>query len=76
MEDKYIQEGLRDVLVRVEGTIKINEQGNSVRVHTKLQGIKDKLIHLINKVEGKKRSESEDIKEKIRITVGTKDESD
>ena len=76
MNEKELINGMRDALVRVEGTIKVNEQGNPVRVHTKLQGIRDKLIYLINKAERKGRSESEEIKDKVQITVGTKSESD
>ena len=75
MDEKYTITSLRDILARVEGTIKVNEQGNSVRVHTKLQGIRDKLIYMIKKAERGNQSESEKLKEEIQITVGTKSEN-
>lgn len=40
---------ITDLLCRIEGAIKINEQGNSLLVDRKLQGIKDKLVHMLEK---------------------------
>jgi uncharacterized protein (UPF0335 family) len=65
-KELFINE-LTSILVRTEGTLKILEQHNvnPVLAHRKVQGIKDKLVHLIIKLKKSDEDQSQELLDKI-----------
>ena len=57
MDNSLLEKEVVDLLYRVEGTIKVNEQGNPLLVDRKLQGVKDKLTSLLSKTRKKNLDE-------------------
>ena len=59
MNKNELIEDVRDLLIRVEGTINILHKPDIVQTDRKLQGIRDKARHLLSKLvnEGKSKDE-------------------
>jgi len=49
MDNDELTNDLKDLLVRVEGTINVLRKPNVIRADQKLQGVRDKLRHMLFK---------------------------
>jgi hypothetical protein len=68
-----IQEELRAVLTKIEGSIRMLVDGKQVPTYHKLIGIRDKVGHLIQKLD---MPEENGCSEVIEFEIGTVDEKD
>jgi len=53
MNDNLFAEDIKNLLVRVEGTINVLRKPDVVRAISKLQGMRDKLSHMLSKLNEK-----------------------
>ena len=72
MNDELIK-SITDMLCRVEGAIRINEQGNSLLVDRKLQGLKDKLVHMLAKVSRKQTDAESRLVSAVKDSINSED---
>jgi hypothetical protein len=74
MDRSELINDLRDLLIRIEGTINVLHKPDVIRADRKLQGIQDKARHLLWKVVNEKSGSDETLVKQIQSV--TKNETD
>lgn len=70
MDNIELMNELKDLLVRVEGTINVLRKPDPIRADQKMQGIRDKLRHMLFKASREKQpTDAEKIRQVISDSV-------
>ena len=72
MNSSDFEREIRNILVRVNGLININDQGNQELLDRRLQGLRDKLNYLYAKA----HRENRDVCQTVYEAIGDGNESD
>jgi hypothetical protein len=68
IRDEYLQQ-MKDILIRVEGTINVLHKPDVIVAHRKLQGLRDKVRHMIQRVAASNKPQGISLENNIQEVI-------